>query len=177
MKTSLIYGSVITLVGAFCTIIYYLIGWHSDPTKVAMAGWVDFPIRIATLATGLILGARAIRAETPVTEPFSYGSALWASIRISFFSVVTGLIFFYLYVAFINTSFTDVMVQSADLKMQAAGMSQDIIDKREVGMRKFYSPVGQIIFFSIFGMIFNTIISLITSIFCTRPNPDEATAL
>ena len=41
----------------------------------------------------------------------------------------------------------------------------------------FNSPGVRVAFGLVGGMIFDTIIGLITSAFLTRPNPDEATAL
>ena len=61
MKTYLLYGFISSLAGAFLTLILYFAGFHSDPAKLAMAGWIGGLVGLAIVITCITLGVKARR--------------------------------------------------------------------------------------------------------------------
>ena len=49
MKTYLPYGFAIALGNALVTLICYLLGFHSDPDKIQMAGYLAMPVGLGLL--------------------------------------------------------------------------------------------------------------------------------
>jgi hypothetical protein len=115
-----------------------------------------------------VLGTKAKRATVPTTEDFGYGSALGAGVMISLFAALFGIVTTYLYAAVINPGMTDIAMQAQIAKWEAAGLSGTSIERAEAMMRKMMSPPIQACFGFVFGMIFSTIISLITAAFLKR---------
>lgn len=177
LKTSALYGCLLTLATAIFTLIMYFIGAHSDPEKMNSTALVGGLIPLAIGITILILGIRARRAEVPLTEGFGYGAALATGIMIGLVAAVTGTVFQYLYENFINPNFVEVQMHAQSLKLAAKGVSDSVIEKREAMMQIWNKPIIRAAFVFLFISILNTILALICAAFCTRANPDEATSL
>jgi len=77
MKSYLTYGAFIAIGNAVVTLVLFLTGFHSEAEKLQTAGYVSGLAGLAIGITLLIIGVRAKRAETPITEEFSYAKH-WA---------------------------------------------------------------------------------------------------
>jgi hypothetical protein len=174
MKTCALYGFISALAGAFLVLALYFLGLHSDPAKLGTAKIVG---SIGGLAIGIVittLGVKARRAEVPADEPFGYGSAFGTGVLISIFASILSAIFSYAYYAFINPAFSEVMLQDANEKLEAKGISGSQLDKIESFNRMMFSPVPEALIALIFGFIFGVIISLVVAAFLKRPEPVQA---
>jgi hypothetical protein len=169
MKTYLTYGFAITLGNAVVTLIFYLLGFHSDPDKVHLAGLLAMPVGLAIGITATTLGMRAQRSTTPATEAFSYGRAFTTGFMIALFAALFGAIFQYAYVAFINPNFTAIIQQAQRARLEAKGLGSDQIDHIQAIARTFMKPAVLAIFAAIGAVIWGTIISLIVAAFVKRP--------
>ncbi len=173
MKPYLTFGAFIALGNAVITLVLYLAGFHSDPAKLSTASNIAMVAGLAIGISLLVLGVRAKRAQTPITEEFTYGKALGAAVMISLFASLFSSIFQYIYQGFINPAFGDVMIQAQISAMQAKGIPSDTIEKAEGMMRMMLKPAVQTGIGFIFGLIFNVIISLIVAAFLRRKASTE----
>lgn len=168
MKTCSLYGFILAVSTAVLTLILYFLGLHSDPAKLGMAKWIGGLAGLAISITVTVLGVKARRAEVPDSEEFGYGRALGAGVLISLVASVLGSIFTYAYVAFINTGYTEVLLQDQMDKLQAKGMSGTQLDQAEKVTRMFMTPVAMTVMGLIFGVIFGVVVSLIVAAFLKR---------
>ena len=175
MKTPLIYGLYMALVGLLVNLGLYFAGCHSEVEKLGTAQTISTVTGIVFGVTLLVLGVKARRAEIPVTEDFGYGRALWAGVQISFFASIFGVITNFLYMGIINRGLKELMVSAQIAKWEALGMSSDRIEQAEKMMRTMMNPALQAVFGLIFGMVICTIISLIVAAFLKRPAQDNLT--
>jgi hypothetical protein len=171
MKTCSLYGFIMAVALAVLTLVLYFLGFHSDPAKLATAKWVGGLGGLVIGVSVTAIGIKARRAEVPEAEPFGYGSALGAGVLISLVANILGAVFNYVYIAFINTGYSDVLMQEQMDKLQAKGLSGAQLDQAEKVTRIFMSPVPMAIMGLIFGFIFGVIISLILAAFLKRPAP------
>lgn len=173
MKTCALYGFISSLAGAFLYLMLYFTGLHSDPSKLALAGWIGGLGGLIIFVTCMVLGVKARRAEVPPTEGFGYGRALGAGVVMTAVSSVLSAFFTYAYYAFINPGLLDMMTQARLAKIEAAGGNSE---KAEAGLRMFMSPVPQAVVGLIGGFIFGVIIALIVAAFLKRPAPAQVRA-
>lgn len=172
MKTYLKFGGAMAG-GAFVVVLLlYMIGMHSDPSQLTMAQVIQTCAGLALGIACIVLGTKERRTATPAEEDFGYGKALGAGVMITLFAALLGIVTNVLYMQLINPGFTDIIVQAQIAKWEAAGMSGARIEQAEGMMRKMMSPPIQATFGFLAGMLFGTIISLITSAFLKRAASD-----
>jgi len=156
MKTYLTYGLAMTVAGALLTLALRTAQW------IGMGGGLVIGI------AAIVLGTKARRAELPATEEFGYGRALGTGVMIVLFAALFGIVTNLLYTQVINPNFSEVLVQAQIEKWEAAGMSADKIEKAEGLMRKMMNPAIQACVGFLSGMMFGTLISLVTAAFLKR---------
>jgi Protein of unknown function (DUF4199) len=171
MKTCSLYGLIMAVASAILVLVLYFLGFHSDPAKLSAAKWIGGVGGLAIAVTVMVLGVKARRAEVPANEPFGYGPSFRAGFAIAFFDAVFYSIFFYCYLAFINTGFTEMIVQDTMDKMQAKGISGAQLDNVEKGIRFMSSAGMQTASALIGGIIFGVILALIIAAFIKRQAP------
>ncbi len=113
----------------------------------------------------------------PASEDFGYGAALGAGVLISLVGAVLSAIFTYVYHAFINPGFSDILVQDALSKMEGKGIPSAQMDKIESFDRILFSPPAMAAIALIFGFIFGVIISLVVAAIVKKPAPAKTPAL
>src|SRR5687768_12619136 len=118
MKTYLMYGFVMALAAAVLNVVLYLLGLHSDPTKLATAQILGVVVGLGIAVVCITLGIKARRAQLPATEEFNYGKAFGAGFMIVLFSAFFGIITTIAYATVFNPGFTDVIVQSEVTKLE-----------------------------------------------------------
>jgi len=173
MKIYLTYGFYMALGGALLVLMLFFLGLHSDPAKLDLAQWVQGIVGLGISIACIVLGTKARRAEVPLTEEFSYGSALGAGVMIVLFAALFGMGTSYLYSTVINPHFAEVIQQSQADKLEAKGVPADKIEQIQKMTATMMKPAVQAVFGFIAGMVFGTIISLITAAFLKRPASDE----
>jgi Protein of unknown function (DUF4199) len=177
MKTYLKYGGAMAGGGFVIVLVLYLIGLHSDAAKLNTAQWIQMVLGTGLGVACIVLATRERRAAVPPAEGFGYGSALGTGVMVTLFAAVIGIATNVLYVQLINPAMPDLIVQAQVLKWEAAGMGSAQIEQAEGIMRKMMHPVVQTLFGFIGGMVFGTVISLITAAFLKREATEEPPAL
>jgi len=168
MKTYLTYGFAMALAGLLLNLALFFTGFHSDADKLGTAQTIATVIGLVITVAGVVLGTQARRAEKPATEAFTYGNALGAGVLICLFATLLGVVTNYVYMHLINPGMQDLLVQAQIAKWEAAGLTGDQIDNAEKVMRKMMHPALQAVFGLLIGVVFGTIISLVTSAFLRR---------
>ncbi len=177
MKTCALFGFISALAGAFVTLILYFLGFHSEASKLQAAGWIGGLAGIAVMVACLVLGVKARREETPREADFGYGKAAGAGTLISLVASFLSSVFAYVYYAFINPGFTDLMIQAQTAKMEARGMSGDQLEKAEAMTKWMMSagPASVMAFFYLF--VLGVVLALIVAAFLKRPAPRTPAAV
>ena len=176
MKTYLSYGFYMSLANALLVFALYFLGFHSDAAKLNTAQTIQTVAGLAFGITFIVLGTKERRAGVPATEDFGYGRALGAGVMIGLFAALVGTVFTYLYAAVINPNFIDVMLQAQTEKLELKGLSSDKIEQINAMTRGMMKPPIQAAFGFIFGVLFSTLISLVTAAFLKRPATEEVVA-
>jgi hypothetical protein len=171
MKTCLLYGFILAVSAALVTLVIYFLGLHSDPAKMGMSRGVSGLLILVIGVTCTALGVKARREQVPPSEEFGYGSALGAGALISLFAGIFGAVFNFVYFAYINTGFPEVMLQYQLDKLQDKGLTGARLDQAEKMTRMFMTPLPMAIFALIEGLIFGILISLVVAAFLKRPAP------
>ncbi len=169
MRIPLFYGFVMALAGALLAIGMYLLGLHSDPEKLATAQVAGTLGGLTIGVVCIVLGTKARRALVPATEEFGYGRALGIGVMIALFAALFGIGTSLLYSTVINPGFIDVIVQAQAGKLEAKGLNSTQIEAAEKMIRKLSSPAIQSVFNFFGGLLFGTLISLVTAAFLKRP--------
>jgi uncharacterized protein YybS (DUF2232 family) len=173
MKTYLLYGFGMAAAGFLLQLVLFVLGLHSDVSKFSEAQWIGGLLGLVIAIAAIVLGTQAKRELLPEGSGFSYGQAVGVGVMISLFSGILGSVLNYVYVSFINTGFTEIVVQVQLAKAQAKGMDSDQLDQLEKGVRFMTSPVPQAVVGFIFVMFFGTVLSLVTAAFLKRPAPGQ----
>lgn len=172
MKTCILYGFILAVGAALVTLVLYFLGFHSDVGKLGTARWVSGLLLLAIGITCTALGVKARRDETPPSEGFGYGRALGAGVVISVAAGIFGAIFNFVYAAYINTGYSDVMLQFQMEKLEASGLNGAQLDQAERMTRMFLAPLPMAVFGLVFGLIFGVLISLVVAAFLKRTAPE-----
>jgi hypothetical protein len=176
MKTTLIYGAVMAVVGTLIACILFFLGFHDSSEKLGTAQALGTVLGLVNAIVCLFLGLRARRDEVPASEPFGYGRALGNGTLIALWGAIFGSIGHMLYMGVINPGFRDIIVQGELAKMEARGMSSTQIEQAEGMVRMMTGPIPSGIFALIFGFIFSFLLALIVATFVRRPATAAAPA-
>ena len=173
MKTYLKYGGALAGGGFLIVLVLYMLGFHSDASKLSTAQWIQMCLGLVVGITCTVLGIKERRASVPASEEFTYGQALGAGVMITLFAAIFGIASNVLYMQVINPDMADLAVQAQIAKWEALGMSSAQIERAGGMMRKMMSPGIFAAFGFVMGMLFGTIISLISAAFLKRAANDE----
>lgn len=176
MKTTLLYGLAMSIVGALIAFLLFFLGFHDSVEKLPTAQTIGTVVGLLNAVVCLFLGIRARRSEVPASEPFGYGRALGAGTLIALWGSIFGSIFHVIYMGLINPGFRDIIVQGELAKMEARGMSSAQIEQAEGMVRMMTGPIPSGIFALIFGFLFTFLFALIVAAFVRRPAADAPPA-
>lgn len=168
MKTYLTYGAGMAIAGTLLTLVFFLLGYHSDVAKMQSTQSIGTALSVAIWIAGIVLGIRARRAETPPTEEFGYGRALGAGVMISLFAALIGVATSYLYFGIINPAFSDVIAELQIAEMERKNVPPEAQEAAQKFMSFFRRPAVMAFssFFTV--MIAGVIVSLIAAAFLRR---------
>jgi zinc transporter ZupT len=168
MKPYLVYGTFITIGNIVVTLVVYLAGLHSDPTKIPIADLITLLTGLALGISFMIAGVRSKQNLTPPTDEFTFGMALGVSIVVSLFATIFTSIFQFIYQSFINPGYAEVLFQFATSKRQFQAAPADKIEAAEQFIRFMYKPAVLCTITAILSIVINVIISLIIAAFMRR---------
>lgn len=169
MKTTFFYGLVIAIGSTALNYILYFAGFHNSAEKLATGQTIGLVGGLAIAVVGLVLAAKARRAETPANEPFGYGRSFLACFVTGLWAAVFGTLSHVIYLTVVNPDFSAVALQAEIAKMEAKGIPSAQIEQAEGFIRMMMGPIPQAFFSLIFGIIMWTILGLIVAAFVRRP--------
>lgn len=173
MKTSLTYGFIMTLCGAFVGLGLFFAGLHSDPDKLKLAQTIALVLGVVISVTCTLLGMREKRANTPADKAWGYGAALGTGVMIGLFNTIFGAVYNYCYFAFIDPNFQEVVLQAQIAALEAKNLSPAQIEQAEPYIRPWLSPGAMTATGAVMAFIWNLVISLIVAAF-VKTRPDNA---
>lgn len=172
MKTPLLYGTLIALVGALVTFGLFFAGYHDTPEKLQSVQWVPGVVALVATVLGFMLAMRERRAEYPAEKEWGYGAAFGTAFLTGLVSTVIGAVLSYVYFAIVNPNFTEVTYQAQVAAMEAKGIPAAQIEQAAPMMQRFMTPAFMIIAQLVMGTIYSLVIALIAAIFFrTREQP------
>jgi hypothetical protein len=167
MKTPLLYGFLNALGSAILTLLMFFAGFHDTPEKMQASRWIGLGLGCAISITCLALAMRDKRARAP--GEWGYGSALSVGTLTALFAALISGVFMYIYFAFINPGFGDVIYQTQVAAMEAKNIPADRIAAAEPTMRKFMSAPILTLSQIFVGFIIGFILALIVAAFFKQP--------
>lgn len=177
MKTSITYGFIMTLCGAFVGLGLYFTGFHADADKLKIAQNISIVVGIIISVSCILLGMREKRANTPGDKPWGYGSALGTGVMIGLFGTLFGSVYNYVYFAYIDPNFREVVLQAQIAALEAKNLSAAQIEQAEPYIRPWLSPVAMTATGAVMTFIWNLVISLVVAAFVkNRPAAAPFTA-
>lgn len=172
MKTPLLYGTLIALVGALVTFGLFFAGYHDTPEKMQAVQRVPGIVGLVATVLGFMLAIRERRAEYPADKEWGYGTAFGTAFLTGIVSTVIGVVLNYVYVGIVNPHFTEVAYQAQVAMMQSKGIPSAQIEQAAPMMQKFMTAGFMAIAQLLVGTIVSLIIALIAAIFFrTREQP------
>lgn len=175
MKTSVTYGFIMALCGAFVGLALFFSGYHADPDKLKLAQNIGLFTGIIISVACILIGMREKRADTPAAKPWGYGSALGTGVMIGLFGALFGAVYNYAYFAYINPNFNEVVLQAQLAALEAKNVSSAQIERAEPLIRKWLNPAIMTVTGAVMVFIWNLVISLIVAAFVkNRPVPIQA---
>lgn len=175
MKTPLVYGAGIAVALSALTLVAHLLGWSTDPEKLLIGMVVGLVGFCVIQVTGLVMGTRRVRAELGAAG-MTYGSAFGTGVKITVLAALIGVLFNYLFYTVIQPDFAEIQVEAARHFMERMNMPASQIELALEDARAKATLGRQLTSGFIFGLVFGTIVSLITAAILKRP-PAEDLAL
>lgn len=168
MKIPLLYGALMALAGALVTYGLFFAGYQDTPEKMQASQWVAPTVGLIVAILFLALAMRDRRAQQPIEQPWTYGSAVGAGVMTGLWAALIGAVFTYVYLAIINPQFRDVLAQVQTAKFEAKGLSESQIETAQRFSSRFTTPVVMTILGAIGSFCGSVVISLIVAIFFRR---------
>ena len=104
----------------------------------------------------------------------SYGQGIGITFWLSLVSLVIYIVFFYVYIKFIDSSFVENVKQQQIDQMAERGMSDEQIDQAMSFSAAFMTPEMMAVFGLLGGMFFNMLCGVILTIFTQKKNPEPS---
>jgi hypothetical protein len=169
MKIPLVYGLLMAVVGALLMFGLFVAGFHETPDKLAVVRWPSAGVSIIASIVLLALSMHGQRAEYPANKEWSYGSAVGTGVLTALWASLFSAVVSYVYFAYVNPQFGDVVYQLQVQTMQAKGMPAARVDAAEKMMRMMLSPIPLTIIQLLQSFIALVVTSLVVAIFVRKP--------
>jgi hypothetical protein len=169
MKIPLVYGLLMAVVGALLMYGLFFAGYHETPDKLALVRWPSAGVSVVASIVFLAIAMHGRRAEYPANQEWGYGTAFGTGVLTALWGCLFSALISYVYFAYVNPQFGDVVYQLQVQAMQAKGMPSARIDAAEKMMRMLLSPIPLTILQLVQSFIGLVIASLIVAIFFRKP--------
>lgn len=104
----------------------------------------------------------------------SYGQGIGITFWFSLVSVAIYIVFFYVYIKFVDSSFIETVKQGQIDKMTEQGMSDEQIDRAMGFASAFMSPEMMALFGFLGAMFFDMLCGILLTIFTQKKNPEPS---
>jgi len=165
VKTALIYGLLIGVLLILIQLVFYLSGGLTN----IQATYVSYAVMLG----GIILATKA-RRNQDLGGYITYGQALGFGTLTIFFASLLLSIYIFIFYKFIDPGAIDLVIEAAENKMldRNPNISDDELDMA-LSISRYLIKPGFMAISNIFNYTFlGFVMSLITSIFMKKENPD-----
>jgi hypothetical protein len=158
---ALIFGAV---TGA-ALIVYSLLLFILNLYMNTFLGYLNYVIMVG----GMVWGTLQYRKQQS-NGLLSYGKAFTSSFLIGVIASVISIIYFFIYIKFINTGLITEMLEQTRLKMEAksADISEEQMEKALAITAKFMQPGWMVVFGLLMYLFFSAVFAALTSIFLKK---------
>ncbi len=160
-STAIKYGLIISLINIIIGLIFWFMGMKLSQIPM----WLGLIVFI----TFVFLGMKAHRENNG--GHISYGKALGVGILIALISALISAIYSYIFTTVIDPGIADLALAQQEDKMIERGMTEEQIDQAMTMTEKFMTPAAMSLMNLVMGLVFGTIVSLITAIFVKKDPP------
>lgn len=161
LKQSMVYGGIVGLATIVISVIAFMLG-KADNRSIQ---WINYLVEVILI----VIGVKNYR-DQHLGGYISYGKALGTGFLIGLVGMIIGLIYFYIFVNYIDTDFIPHLLEKSQEEMSNRGMSDEQIEVAMKYQQKFMTPVWMIVFASLAGALMNLIFSAIIAIFLKKNN-------
>ena len=172
MKPFLKYGLIVAATGILISMITYVAGL--DKTD---AGQYIGYINVLIMIVAMVLAIKE-RRDKELGGFIEFGQAFGTAALTAVIASAISSVYTYIYMALINPSFHDYLIQKQQAKMEEQGKTQEQIDMALPYIEKFTTPGMISLFAFLGGIVMGVIIALIIAAIMKKPNPNpfETTA-
>ncbi len=153
---------------ALASIIFSLILFLLVEDKMTKLNYLNYLIVIA----GIVLAQLNFR-DKHMGGFISYGKSFSVGFLTALFSGIVVAVYTYIFFKYISPGTIDEIMQLTEQKMMDKGLSDQELEMAMSWTRKFQTPLMYLIFTFLGTAFMGVIISLITSIFVKKVNPEE----
>jgi len=165
-KTAMNFGALLGLVLILYSVLLYVL----DQTTNQSLSWISYIF----IAAGIVLGTKNYRDK--VLDGFiTYNQALWMGTLIVFFASFLSAFYTYIFTAYIDPGMITKILEETEMKMlEEQKMGEEEVEVAMKYTRMFITPGMMTITVVLATTIMGFIISLITSAFLKKENPNQS---
>ncbi len=167
MKPAVKYGLISGIVGVLFNLVMYITGINRT-SSIQIIQWLTVIIPIAFM----YMAIKTYREEIG-NGWITFGKAFNQAFIVGIVGGLIGSVYHFLYLKFIDPTYSDYLMQVQLEKMTERGMSDEIIDKAMKQMEPFMTPVVQLGFAIFFSLFIAAVLGLIMAGIMKKPNPEE----
>ncbi|MBI2813892.1 MAG: DUF4199 domain-containing protein [Opitutae bacterium] len=139
MKNYALYGLINAVAVTLFSLLLYFTGLQTEHLDIG----VHFQWLLAITSFVIIyLGVKEER-ETRPDQRMSYGSAFGGAVLISLVAGVLNSLYAYVHFSYVNTAFSEYMIQYQTAKMTTAGLPDSVIEQATTRTQNSFGPVRQ----------------------------------
>ncbi|GHA77539.1 DUF4199 domain-containing protein [Pontibacter akesuensis] len=132
--------------------------------------FVNLLISLAIGVIGIVLAMREFKQHN--FGYMSYGKGLGIGIVVMVIASIISGIFSYIYIAFIDPSVVDKMIEASVAQMAGFGLDEEMLDQQRDQMAEGFTPLKQLTNAVIGGLFMGLLLSLIISAIMKKNRPE-----
>ncbi len=167
MKPAVKYGLISGIVGVLFNLVMYITGINRT-SSIQIIQWLTVIIPVVFM----YLAIKTYRDEIG-NGWITFGKAFNQAFIVGIVGGLIGSVYHFLYLKFIDPTYSDYLIQVQVEKMTERGMNDELIDKAMKQMEPFMTPVVQFGFAIFFSLFIAAVLGLIMAGIMKKPNPEE----
>ncbi len=146
------------IIGGFVTVIVSLVLYFTGLQMETWARWIA-----SLIMAGVIISGIKMIADENSNKLIPFGSLFKAGMIITAIIAVFSLVYFFIFINFIEVNFIDKVLEVSRKEMEAKGMTEAQIEMGIAMTRKFTSPAMMVVFSMAGTFVVGAIASVIGS--------------
>lgn len=131
---------------------------------------INLLLSLAIATVGIVLAMREYKQQN--FGYMTYGKGLGIGIVVMVIASIISGIFSYIYIAFIDPSIVDKMIEASIAQMAGFGLDEEMLDEQRDQMAEGFTPLKQLINAVVGGLFSGLILSLIISAIMKHNRPE-----